>query len=295
MRTHGREQKWKNIFDAQACFYFEPFVIDHLLSGEDPCDASRRAGYADGYDVENDKNGLSNFLKRASAKLCKEFSSHISESAFDELSAMVRSRVLEAIPQYRPGQWAGGEFVPWGFEAFLYNFPIKKAHTDFLRELRRSSGVRLEQPTGEDETRTVLEALESGGAVQMQTDVSLDAIEMAFEQSLIVALKNSPGRQEYLLYNGYHMTIEDIAKHLGDTVSGSYRRLCLAADAVVDALQERIAFLLGTSTEKARVEILGYLRGNEQRYRLRLDEPMSAAYHSLINGDDSKICTNKTI
>jgi len=287
MRTHARERRWADILRDETCFYVEPFVVDAILAGDESMgDAARRAGYPSDYAAEKDRRGLEAFLKRAAGKLCKDLPYNISESSFDELSAMVRTRVFEAIGQYKPGKWKGESFSPWGFEAFLYNFPIKRALTDFLREMRMSSGVRLEQPSAHDGNLTVLDSLESGGHIATPSELPFDVIEVAFEQALLSALKDSPGKTEYMLYNACHMTIDEIAKQVGDNVSACYRRLCLASENVIESLQERIAFLLGTDTETARVEILGYLCGNDAKYRMLLDDSMLAAYHSLIDGDD---------
>lgn len=291
MRPNARNKKWKDILADGSCYCLEPFAVDGLLGGDVKSYAAvagAKAGYAPGTNfMQRDSGGFESFIYRAACHICKEMSLQVEPSMFDELTSAVRARVLAAIPSYLPGKETPGGFVRWGFEAYLYNFPVKKAFSDFAKELRKSSGLRLEQGAG-DSDFSLLEVLDADSGTRGPGTVAplqLDTIESAFDQALVLALKDEPGRVEYCLYNHSGMTVEEIAKMLGITLSACYRRLVRASENVSRRLQERIAFLLGTDVTTARTEILGYLAGGAVRYQLPLDVEMSAAYHDLIDAN----------
>ena len=114
MTQQHRDTIWNGLISSGECFLLSPNEIDHVLSG--------RVLLAD--IPTRDPDAVSTFAKHVAYTLRGRLQFPISQDLFDELFSLIRLRILESIPKYRPGRASDAGYISWGFKAYLYNFAI---------------------------------------------------------------------------------------------------------------------------------------------------------------------------
>lgn len=218
---------------------------------------------------------LQAFVEKSMRSIAKKLGwSNDCPTMLEEFASIVMEQIQSDAYAYLPGKVADdGTLRLWGYEAFLANFSVNRSINEIVRVTDSHGSISLD---AEVDGRTIMDSLENimpdavactqhapapVGSAEFRTvlEEAADEVFSSTKQS------TADDAMLYLLYLAGDITLSDLREPLRKPTNTLCVRLQNMVDRVFDTTKELVAAKIDLSPEDARIEVLGYAWGHDQK------------------------------